>query len=267
VKVYIAGPMSGIPQFNIPAFDAVANDLRARGYEVVSPAELDDPEIRDEELASPDGDMASLTKKVGEAWGDFLSRDVKLIADEGIEAIVVLPDWYKSRGARLEVTVGTLCGLPIYAYDVEQGKRLLSKDAVDAGKLGQDPASTSGEVRVINSKTGGQKGSKAQRMDLLPWRELMEVAELYAAGAEKYEPHNWRRGFDWSLGFAAMMRHAGLFWEGEDYDQETGKHHLTSVVFHALELLYFAKHYPELDDRPPLPVVQEAEHVLAASAA
>lgn len=117
MKVYIAGPMTGYPQFNIPLFDSTAARLREKGYEVVSPAELDDPEIRAISLASPDGKIATLETH-GQTWGDFLARDVKLIADDGIEAIAVLVGWERSRGARLETFVGFLCGLQIYkVYD------------------------------------------------------------------------------------------------------------------------------------------------------
>jgi hypothetical protein len=112
MRIYLAGPMSNIPQLNFPAFDAAAADLRSRGYDVVSPAELDDPEDRAAALASPDGNMA----KIDKTWGHFLARDVKLIADEGIEAIVCLPGWRESRGARLETFVGRLCELPILEY-------------------------------------------------------------------------------------------------------------------------------------------------------
>jgi hypothetical protein len=117
-KIYLAGPMSNIPQLNFPAFDAAAADLRSRGYEVVSPAELDDPEDRAAALASPDGNMA----KIDKTWGHFLARDVKLIADEGIEAIVCLEGWKESKGARLETFVGRLVGLPILEY--REGKWL-----------------------------------------------------------------------------------------------------------------------------------------------
>lgn len=108
--------MSGKPQFNIPAMDAAAADLRSRGYDVVSPAELDDPEIRAISLASSDGAIDTLITH-GQTWGDFLSRDVKLLADDGIDALFVLPGWEHSRGARLETFVGAaICGLPVYCY-------------------------------------------------------------------------------------------------------------------------------------------------------
>lgn len=116
-KVYLAGPMTGKPQFNIPQFDAAAADLRGTGLDVISPAELDDPVIRAISMASPDGAIATLNTH-GQTWGDFLARDIKLIADGGIEAIYVLPGWEKSRGARLETFVGrAMTGLPIIRYD------------------------------------------------------------------------------------------------------------------------------------------------------
>lgn len=117
MKVYVAGPMTGIPQFNFPAFDAAANDLRAVGHDVHSPAEMDDPATRAEAMASPDGAPGSGSAN-GETWGDFLARDVKLIADGGIETIFVLPGWQKSRGARQETFTGkALCGLDVRRYD------------------------------------------------------------------------------------------------------------------------------------------------------
>lgn len=117
MRVYLAGPMSGIRKMNFPAFDAAAADLRSRGYDVVSPAELDSPESRAAALAAEDGDLSAYSRETGETWGDLLARDVKLIADGGIEAIVVLPGWEKSRGARLETFVGRLCALPILNYE------------------------------------------------------------------------------------------------------------------------------------------------------
>jgi hypothetical protein len=107
--------MSGYPQFNFPAFFEAAAELREIGFEVVSPAEIDNQEDKGAALSSPDGDPSnrSLIKKT---WGDFLSRDVKLLADEGIEGIVFLPDWEKSKGAKLEAYVGLLLKFKFWDY-------------------------------------------------------------------------------------------------------------------------------------------------------
>ena len=42
-RIYIAGPMSGLPDLNYPAFHAMAERLRAKGLHVESPAENDPP--------------------------------------------------------------------------------------------------------------------------------------------------------------------------------------------------------------------------------
>lgn len=117
MKLYIAGPMTGIPQFNIPAFIRVATLLRVWGHEVVSPVEEDSPAVRAAALASETGDLADLAA-TGETWGDMLARDVKLVAD-GIEGVVLLTGWQNSRGALLEATVAFLCGKPCYAVSFE----------------------------------------------------------------------------------------------------------------------------------------------------
>ena len=311
-RAYLAGPMTGRPKFNFPAFDAAAELLRRRGWEIISPAELDDPATRAAALASPDGAPGSGTAN-GETWADFLSRDVKVIADE-VDAVILLNGWEESKGARLEAFVAALSGHKVYLYRpacnigiqelpeerlhailheaatdqlppfepdlidaaavesvtkrVEEGFLYGSERPMQQGRqsfvpvahidnaVSADPTPRPihriEEVRVKNEATGGEKGSKAQRMDLLPWPQLAEVAEHYAKGAEKYAAHNWKRGYDWSLSFGAMQRHAVAWWgRGEEYDEETDTSHLSAIVFHALALLYFRDHFPEGDDRPP----------------
>lgn len=104
------------------------------------------------------------------------------------------------------------------------------------------------EVRVTSS-TGGQKGSKMARYDLIPAGPLRHLAELYGKGAQKYASHNWRKGYDWSLSFAALNRHLWQFWGGEDVDGETGSPHMAAVAFHAFALLEFMSAHPGFDDR------------------
>lgn len=100
---YLAGPMSGIAQFNIPLFDRAAARLRKEGIIIVSPAELDDPEVRAASLASVDGKPIG----IGGTWGDFLARDVKVVSDT-CDGVILLQNWSQSRGARLEAFVGLL---------------------------------------------------------------------------------------------------------------------------------------------------------------
>lgn len=110
-----------------------------------------------------------------------------------------------------------------------------------------------GEVRTVSS-SGAEKGVKPARMDLLPVKPLMLIAEHYAKGAEKYADHNWRGGYEWSKSYSALLRHLLAWWDGEDYDTGpggTGNHHLQAVGFHALGLLEYTHDdkYAEFDDR------------------
>lgn len=114
MKIYLAGPMSNIPQFNFPAFHAATAMLRGQGWEVVSPAEEDHKHgIGTAAEASPDGAANTIP---GVTWGSVLARDVQLLADTGIQGIVFLPSWERSRGAKLEATVGLLCDFSFWEY-------------------------------------------------------------------------------------------------------------------------------------------------------
>ncbi len=111
---YLAGRMTGIPRFNFPRFEEVAEDLRSKGYDILSPAEMDDKEVYDTVMQSKDGSQGSGSPN-GETWGDFLSRDVKIVADEA-DGVIAMDDWWMSKGARLEVFVATTQNKPIYHY-------------------------------------------------------------------------------------------------------------------------------------------------------
>ena len=105
------------------------------------------------------------------------------------------------------------------------------------------------EIRTVNAITGGEKGVKTERHDLLPQGALAELACHYGRGAEKYEAHNWRKGYEWSKSYAALQRHARAFWSGEDIDEETGSKHVISIAWHAFTLATYMDEHPDLDDR------------------
>ena len=107
------------------------------------------------------------------------------------------------------------------------------------------------EVRIIDPDTGGEKGEKLERYDLLPWDVIDEDARLYGIGAKKYAERNWERGYAWHLSFASLCHHLVAFWFFREREDPVGKfHHLSAVRFHAAALMRFEREYPEKDDRP-----------------
>lgn len=89
MKVYIAGPMTGIEGLNYPAFDAAADELRARGHEPINPARRG---------IEPDW-----------TWVDYMRHAIRDVTNA--EAIHLLPGWESSRGATLEAHIADALGL------------------------------------------------------------------------------------------------------------------------------------------------------------
>jgi hypothetical protein len=240
--------MTWIPHFNFPAFHAAADDLRARGFEIVSPAELDAEDAKKAAEDSLDGDPSHYAAH--DTWGDMLARDVKLIADEGIEAIVVLPGWHTSRGAKLETFVARLCDVPILEYpDLNE----VHVDLIDLAHGHAVAAAMSPnalrETRIIDPITGGEKGSKLAQFGSLDPDALLKVAEVAGFGATKYERLNYMKGFAWSLAYDALMRHMHEFWAGREIDEESGLPHTAHAAWQAMCLLSFSAHELGTDDR------------------
>lgn len=99
--VYLAGPMTGYPEFNFPAFRAATARLRAAGWDIRSPHEWDEAE---------NGGRAP-TKEEAKPWSYYLRRDLRLLLE--CEAVAVLPGWRESKGASLEVHTASALGMAI----------------------------------------------------------------------------------------------------------------------------------------------------------
>jgi hypothetical protein len=107
------------------------------------------------------------------------------------------------------------------------------------------------ETRVRDDKTGGEKGTKLAQVGALDPVSLIEVARVAGYGANKYAAFNYLKGYDWSLSFNAMQRHAMMFWAGENVDPESQRLHIAMAAWHALALTSFVMRALGTDDRPP----------------
>lgn len=88
---FISGPMSGLPDFNRPAFHRAAQQLRDRGLTVFNPAE---------------NGIASSAP-----WSTHMRADIRMLM--GCDAVVVLPGHRGSKGATLETHIARALGMPV----------------------------------------------------------------------------------------------------------------------------------------------------------
>lgn len=121
MKTYIAGPMTGYKDYNFPAFFAAEEQLKKQGWEVINPARLDkeagyDPTSTD--FVMDDAFLLGAAK-----------RDLLGVIE--CDAIVLLPDWEKSKGATAEFSVARWLNKKIYLYPamVEHGKESILDEA------------------------------------------------------------------------------------------------------------------------------------------
>lgn len=108
MKLYLAGPMQGYPDFNFPAFHQAAASLRAQGHMVFSPAEKDIEKHGEDAYLSKTGDIADANAK-GFSLRDALYEDTKFICLEA-DGIAMLPGWENSQGAQAEWALARALG-------------------------------------------------------------------------------------------------------------------------------------------------------------
>lgn len=105
VKVYIAGPMTGLPKWNFPAFFEAEEQLEALGYEPINPAHTDGATVQ-EAL-----DSAGTVDRPNNLWSYYMKRDLPNVMEA--DMLCLLPGWETSKGASLEVHVAKALGLPL----------------------------------------------------------------------------------------------------------------------------------------------------------
>lgn len=107
---YIAGPMRSRPGFNYPAFFAAERALRTAGWRTHNPARKDGAptnltiDQQRKHAEDPENARRVVKKDLRAIWS--------LRVEHG-DAVVVLPGWTESVGARAEVAVARWLGLPV----------------------------------------------------------------------------------------------------------------------------------------------------------
>lgn len=88
-RIYIAGPMSGLPDLNYPAFNAMAAKLRGQGHHVENPAE----------------------NTASDSWEGYMRMAIAQLIT--CDTLMVLPGWQKSRGACIEIRLANDLGIDV----------------------------------------------------------------------------------------------------------------------------------------------------------
>ena len=103
--------MRNYPEFNFPAFMKTTAKLRRQGHLVFNPAERD--------IAA--GVSVKTPKQMAKAAARGLAHYMQfdLVEVCKADAVVVLPEWWNSVGARMEVAVGHRLGKRILGTDLK----------------------------------------------------------------------------------------------------------------------------------------------------
>lgn len=113
-RIYIAGPMTGVPRFNRPRFQQSARILRAQGWTVESPVEIAAAFGSDNTIVTTPGMLDAVI-------------EAELAALAKCDAIYLLAGWEDSRGAKRELWLALDKGLEVIVEGRGVGARLLRK--------------------------------------------------------------------------------------------------------------------------------------------
>ncbi|MBQ3808357.1 MAG: DUF4406 domain-containing protein [Kiritimatiellae bacterium] len=100
-RIYIAGPMRGLPDFNYPAFNDYATVHRQVGWEVENPAEIGAAFGTPEQINADPALLAAV-----------MAADLHAL--ETCDAIFLMKGWQRSVGAKKELAAAIAAGLKIY---------------------------------------------------------------------------------------------------------------------------------------------------------
>lgn len=85
---------------------------------------------------------------------------------------------------------------------------------------------------------------------LVDFDALEPMVKVLMFGAQKYAPHNWKKGLTYTTLIDCSLRHLLAIAKGEDIDPESGESHIGHLMCNAMFLSWMMKNKPEFDNRP-----------------
>lgn len=252
-RIYIAGPMSGIPLFNFPEFDETAAyiDKHFPGCVPVNPAQIDRDHGFDPATLPEDYNWNLIPESAG-TREEIIRRDINALLT--CHSIYMLPGWENSSGAKAELQLARWAGLNILQDPM--AKNPLLHDFLDPSVPALISAPANTEHKDTNPKDS--VGCTKPPLHCIPAHVLFEVGMGMFEGGWKYREANYRViGVRASIYYDAAMRHLMAWWEGEDIDPASKIHHISKVMS-CLAVLRDCQMQAEngsgvsyKDDRPP----------------
>ena len=164
MKVYLAGPMRGLPDWNFPEFDRAREAWQKAGHHVFCPAAL----VR--AMGYPlDGPAEPDTEAGRQHLRHVILSDVACILQA--DALVLLPGWEGSRGCTVEVALAQFLGLPLF----DATKPFTPEDA----RRYQDTLKADLDVGLSTADRLAREKVEAAQLDpdRCPWQELNHVLQ------------------------------------------------------------------------------------------
>ncbi len=77
-----------------------------------------------------------------------------------------------------------------------------------------------------------------RKWSLVDFKSLEPMVEVLEVGALKYSPHNWKKGHPKHEILESTIRHLAALMDGQEFDEETQKHHMGHIMCNAMFYLY-----------------------------
>jgi len=246
-RIYLVGPMEGMPDSNYPAFDEAAARGRALGYEIINPAEID-------------CDLGITADNYRPRIKEVIRHDVEEVLAS--DAIALLPGWNVGdrKGSPAEHRIAIWAGKEIldartfepYEDDIANilsrtiGSETVVFEAPDATQPVQafpafKPGLHEAAGGFVLTDTGNRKvfATGAQRdaagmkgwFHGIPFVAIERWAQWLEAGGKKYGKHNWRKGIPLSNYLDSAGRHYFKLCEAMVQGVHPGEDHAAATLW------------------------------------